>query len=210
MRTPSETEAVQLKLKAPCQSAAPFKPASLYGCPPQSVWANGSSLCLFLFCLLCWGTWMGGWAPNKRQIMVLLGVGGRWGGLGNGLVWVMAAKAKGGLEKYISSPRTEMGGEMSSPGWTAEILLPTLHMLYHSLTTTGVHCEWSEDGSDRRGWGGERKGNISWLHISPWKRCRSRNKKESELWLLVIIKTKPSLHSSLKIVSLLLPWCCVR
>lgn len=38
---------------------------------PQSVWAKGSGLCLFLFCLLSWGTWMGVWGPNKRQIMGL-------------------------------------------------------------------------------------------------------------------------------------------
>ena len=71
--------------------------------------------------------------------------------------------------KYWSSPRTGMGGEMSSPGRTAEILLPTLHMLHHDLTTTGPVLstgggrEWGE------GTRGERERSTSWLHVSPWQ-----------------------------------------
>lgn len=75
---------------------------------PQSVWARVSGLCLFLFCLLCWGTWIGGCCPNKRQIMGLL--------LGQtSLVWVVAAKRKerSGELLRLTQERNRRGDEFS-------------------------------------------------------------------------------------------------
>lgn len=78
-----QTEAIIQDRELPSQRSSIHAQHLFMVALPQSVWAEGSGLCLFLFCLLSWGTWMRGWGPNKRQIMGLLG-GTNELSLGNG------------------------------------------------------------------------------------------------------------------------------
>lgn len=150
----SQTEAISLKLHNYPSQRSSIQAQHLFMVPlPQSVWTSGSGLCLFLFCLLSWGTWMGALGVNKRQIMGVLG-GKCELSLGNGNqkereVW-LSIEAHLGTEQDRRWAPQEKQLRSSFPHYTCPISI------------------WQQQGLCCLGWRFRRVWVVTGKVVSPW------------------------------------------